>query len=202
MGSITAPKATLGVKPAPTMASFSSRGPNLITPAILKPDITAPGVNIIAAYTEGNSPSNEVFDNRRTAFNVMSGTSMSCPHVSGVVGLLKAIHPDWSPSAIRSALMTTVPALSGDLIVTRTLTNVGSPGTYTARVGQPPGISVVVEPNVLIFKSQGQTERFSLHIKAVNTTYFAGVDQHKYGELVWSDGTHTVRSPITVEIAH
>ncbi|KAJ8534760.1 hypothetical protein K7X08_016488 [Anisodus acutangulus] len=86
MGSITAPKATLGVKPAPTMASFSSRGPNLITPAILKLPI---------------------FDNRRTAFNVMSGTSMSCPHVSGVVGLLKAIHPDWSPSAIRSALMTT-----------------------------------------------------------------------------------------------
>ncbi|KAK4364326.1 hypothetical protein RND71_015684 [Anisodus tanguticus] len=89
------------------MASFSSRGPNLITPAILKLDITAPGVNIIAAYTEGNSPSNEVFDNRRTAFNVMSGTSISCPHVSGVVGLLKAIHPDWSPAAIRSALMTT-----------------------------------------------------------------------------------------------
>ncbi|KAK4364321.1 hypothetical protein RND71_015679 [Anisodus tanguticus] len=251
IGSITAPKATLGVKPAPTMASFSSRGPNLITPAILK-----------AAYTEGNSPSNEVFDNRRTAFNVMSGTSMSCPHVSGVVGLLKAIHPDWSPAAIRSALMTTaspihntgktlldatreaaipfasgsghirpnlaadpglapyicprlsnsslldfhnpsitVPALSGNLIVTRTVTNVGLPGTYTARVGLPPGISVVVEPNVLIFKSQGQKERFSLHIKAVNTTYFAGVDQHKYGELVWSDGTHTVRSPITVEIA-
>ncbi|XP_060183157.1 subtilisin-like protease SBT5.4 [Lycium barbarum] len=107
MGSITAPKATLGIKPAPTMAAFSSRGPNLITPAIHKPDITAPGVNIIAAYTEGNSPSNEVFDNRRTAFNVMSGTSMSCPHVSGVVGLLKAIHPDWSPAAIRSALMST-----------------------------------------------------------------------------------------------
>lgn len=64
-------------------------------------------MNIIAAYTEGNNPSNEVFDNRRTAYNVMSGTSMSCPHVSGIVGLLKAIHPDWSPAAIRSALMTT-----------------------------------------------------------------------------------------------
>lgn len=53
---------------------------------------------------------------------------------------------------------------------------------------------------MLTFKSQGQTERFSLHIEAVNATYFPRGDQHKYGELVWSDGTHTVRSPITVEI--
>ncbi|KAK4484968.1 hypothetical protein RD792_007574 [Penstemon davidsonii] len=106
-GLITPPKAVLNTKPAPFVAAFSSRGPNLITPEILKPDITAPGVNIIAAYSEGVSPTDNDFDKRRFAFNTESGTSMSCPHVSGVVGLLKTLHPNWSPAAIRSAIMTT-----------------------------------------------------------------------------------------------
>ncbi|XP_073268121.1 subtilisin-like protease SBT5.4 [Populus alba] len=89
------------------MAAFSSRGPSLIEPAILKPDVTAPGVDVIAAYTEAIGPSELPFDKRRTPYITMSGTSMSCPHVSGIVGLLKAIHPDWSPAAIKSAIMTT-----------------------------------------------------------------------------------------------
>ncbi|KAK2984259.1 hypothetical protein RJ640_010218, partial [Escallonia rubra] len=107
LGFIAAPKTQLHTTPAPFMASFSSRGPNTITGDILKPDITAPGVNIIAAYTEAVSPIDEVFDKRRTPFNTESGTSMSCPHISGVAGLLKTLHPDWSPAAIRSAIMTT-----------------------------------------------------------------------------------------------
>lgn len=72
-----------------------------------QPDITAPGVSILASYAEDVSPTDLDFDHRRTAFNLESGTSMSCPHVSGVVGLLKTLHPDWSPAAIRSAIMTT-----------------------------------------------------------------------------------------------
>ncbi|KAL5577743.1 hypothetical protein UlMin_019442 [Ulmus minor] len=99
-------KTILGVKPAPFMASFSSRGPNIVEPAILKPDITAPGVNIIAAFSEAASPTQETFDKRRVPFNSLSGTSMSCPHVSGIVGLLKTLYPDWSPAAIKSAIMT------------------------------------------------------------------------------------------------
>ncbi|KAJ1398073.1 Peptidase S8/S53 domain [Sesbania bispinosa] len=99
----------LGKIPAPFLASFSSRGPNILEPTILKPDIVAPGVNIIAAYTEATSPIEEAYDTQRkgTPFMIMSGTSMSCPHVSGIVGLLKSLHPDWSPAAIKSAIMTT-----------------------------------------------------------------------------------------------
>ncbi|XP_060188842.1 subtilisin-like protease SBT5.3 isoform X2 [Lycium barbarum] len=105
--SITHPTTQLGTKPAPVMAAFSSIGPNTVTPEILKPDITAPGVSIIAAYTGAEGPTNQDFDKRRVKFNSVSGTSMSCPHVSGIVGLLKTLHPTWSPSAIKSAIMTT-----------------------------------------------------------------------------------------------
>ncbi|KAH9750022.1 subtilisin-like protease SBT5.4 [Citrus sinensis] len=107
MGYITSPSTYLNAKPSPFMASFSSAGPNKITPEILKPDITAPGVNIIAAFTGAIGATELPYDTRRIPYNIMSGTSMSCPHVAGVVGLLKTAHPDWSPSAIRSAIMTT-----------------------------------------------------------------------------------------------
>ncbi|KFK45042.1 hypothetical protein AALP_AA1G336600 [Arabis alpina] len=82
------------------VATFSSRGPNSIAPAILKPDIGAPGVSILAA----TSP-NDTFNDR--GFSMKSGTSMAAPVISGVVSLLKALHPDWSPAAFRSAIVTT-----------------------------------------------------------------------------------------------
>ncbi|KAK9274642.1 hypothetical protein L1049_021893 [Liquidambar formosana] len=95
------PSKTLVGKPVSAMvAYFSSRGPNSMAPAILKPDITAPGVNILAAYSP-RDPS------VRDAYVLSSGTSMATPHVSGIVALLKALHPDWSPAAIKSALVTT-----------------------------------------------------------------------------------------------
>ncbi|MBO8584323.1 S8 family serine peptidase, partial [Staphylococcus aureus] len=74
---------------------------------ILKPDVIAPGVNILAAWTEAAGPTGLESDARKTEFNILSGTSMACPHVSGAAALLKSAHPDWSPAAIRSALMTT-----------------------------------------------------------------------------------------------
>ncbi|KAK7406493.1 hypothetical protein VNO78_08120 [Psophocarpus tetragonolobus] len=96
-----------GLKPSPVVAVFSSRGPNPITPEILKPDLIAPGVNILAAWTRSNGPTDYREEDRRVDFNILSGTSMSCPHVSGITALIKSVHPNWSPAAIRSALMTT-----------------------------------------------------------------------------------------------
>ncbi|CAA2933796.1 subtilisin-like protease [Olea europaea subsp. europaea] len=96
----------LDSKPAPFMAVFTSRGPSRISPHILKPDITAPGLNILAAWSEASSPTKLNQDHRVVKYNILSGTSMSCPHIGATSALLKAIHPSWSSAAIRSALMT------------------------------------------------------------------------------------------------
>lgn len=92
---------------APKVASFSSRGPNHLTPEILKPDVIAPGVNILAGWTGAVGPTDLDIDHRRVKFNIISGTSMACPHVSGLAALLRNAYPDWSPAAVKSALMTT-----------------------------------------------------------------------------------------------
>ncbi|KAJ4835143.1 hypothetical protein Tsubulata_033450 [Turnera subulata] len=92
---------------APKVAAFSSRGPNHLTPEILKPDVIGPGVNILAGWTGSVGPTDLDIDPRRVEFNIISGTSMSCPHVSGIAALLRKSYPDWSPAAIKSALVTT-----------------------------------------------------------------------------------------------
>ncbi|KAG6583739.1 Subtilisin-like protease 5.4, partial [Cucurbita argyrosperma subsp. sororia] len=84
-------------------AAFSSRGLNMVSPEIIKPDVTTSGVNIIAIFSSAVSPIREPFDNRTVPYITMSGTSMSCPHVSSIVGLLKALHLEWSPAAIMTS---------------------------------------------------------------------------------------------------
>ncbi|XP_024029601.1 subtilisin-like protease SBT5.4 isoform X1 [Morus notabilis] len=286
MAYMTRVKTQLGVKPAPLVAFFSSRGPNLIEPTILKPDLTAPGVSIIAAYSEGTGALEVTTDERRVPFNIKSGTSMSCPHISGVIGLLKTLHPYWSPAALRSAIMTTArtrdsnreqmldaatmqratpfaygaghvqpnramdPGLVYDLtiddylnllcahgynettiklfsnkpykcsksftlvnfnypsiavpnlgseqvnIVTRKVKNVGIPGTYTAYVKAPAGVSVSVKPKTLKFKRIGEEKTFKIIMKPK----IAGKPRdYVFGWLKWSDGKHCVRSHIVVK---
>ncbi|XP_057753524.1 subtilisin-like protease Glyma18g48580 [Arachis stenosperma] len=282
---MSAARTLLGTKPAPVMASFSSRGPNPIQPSILKPDITAPGVNILASYSLAASASNLPSDTRRGfRFNVLQGTSMSCPHISGVAGLLKTRHPNWSPAAIKSAIMTTAttqdntngaiqdafdntlatpfaygsghvqpdlamdPGLVYDITildylsflcasgyrqnliaslnsnknficsgshrvtdlnypsitlpnlgsdaenVTRTVTNVGPPGTYVANA-KLPGFNIVVVPSSLKFKRVGEKKRFQVIVKARSVSQNGN---YQFGELKWTNGNHIVRSPIVV----
>uniref|UniRef100_A0A803LYM1 Uncharacterized protein n=2 Tax=Chenopodium quinoa TaxID=63459 RepID=A0A803LYM1_CHEQI len=270
-GYITHPAVVLNTKPAPYMAAFSSRGPNPVTPEILKPDITAPGVNVLAAYSEAVSPTEEPWDKRKVSFMLDSGTSMSCPHISGVAGLLKTLHPTWSPAAIRSAIMTTarvkdntekpmldasftradpfaygaghvrpnramdpglvydlttrdyleflcslgynqtmiqsfdpsykcqasnttnsgllnfnypsitVPKLSGSVTVTRTVKNVAEASTYEARVNQPQGVEVTVEPKSLQFTKAGEEKSYKLTLTAQAGGLPAG---YVFGELI------------------
>ncbi|KAH1106971.1 hypothetical protein J1N35_010739 [Gossypium stocksii] len=98
--------------PAPSVASFSSRGPNPGSHRILKPDIAAPGVDILAAYTLVKSLTGLKGDTQHSKFTLMSGTSMACPHVAGVAAYVKSFHPTWTPAAIKSAIMTTAKPMS------------------------------------------------------------------------------------------
>lgn len=102
-GTITAGAAASGQ--GDVMASFSSRGGPGQSLGVSKPDITAPGVQILAGHTPlpvgvaGGAPGE--------LFQAIAGTSMSSPHIAGSAALLKALHPDWTPGQIKSALMTT-----------------------------------------------------------------------------------------------
>ena len=91
-------------KAAPSTTYFSSRGENPTAPDIIKPDITAPGLQILAGgspYPDPEStPPGELFQ-------AIAGTSMSSPHVAGYFALLKQAHPDWTPAMGKSAMMTT-----------------------------------------------------------------------------------------------
>jgi subtilisin family serine protease len=86
---------------ADIMASFSSRGPNPSVPDVIKPEVTAPGVDIFAAFNSTIPPG------PRPEFGIISGTSMSSPHAAGSAALLRALHPEWSPDEVKSALVTT-----------------------------------------------------------------------------------------------
>ncbi|MDA0246194.1 MAG: S8 family serine peptidase, partial [Chloroflexi bacterium] len=83
------------------MASFSSRGPNRAIPDLIVPSITAPGRAIWAAYAQGSGGDGDY------TYNVIQGTSMASPHVAGTAALMVALHPDWTPAQVQSALMTT-----------------------------------------------------------------------------------------------
>ncbi|HYU85986.1 MAG TPA: S8 family serine peptidase, partial [Kribbellaceae bacterium] len=85
---------------ASKVASSSSRGPGLpIGGDLLKPDVMAPGTNVLAATTSFAAAGGE--------YAFFSGTSMASPHIAGMAAVLMAYHPDWSPMAIKSAIMTT-----------------------------------------------------------------------------------------------
>jgi subtilisin family serine protease len=270
---------------APIMNGSSSRGPNVASANILKPDLTAPGTDILAAVTAGLSKDER---NAVAAGGVSpvadwafyTGTSMASPHVAGVAALLKQRHSDWTPAAIKSALMTTAydtyndgqtsgvawdatakntgtlpwgqgaghisptsaadPGLVydispleysrflcgqgliytaaycssiggsiaaqnlnlasltagnvlGSMTLTRTVTNVGeNTATYNATASVP-GYKVEVQPSQLVLAA-GAKATFTVKVTRVD----APIDTWAYGKLVWSDGSHVVRSPLTV----
>jgi hypothetical protein len=244
------------------MASTSSRGPNRADPDVLKPDITAPGTDIIAAFANQSiTPEQRLQIIAGTlipepAADMISGTSMSSPHVAGAAALLIQANPTWSPFAIKSALMTSasqsvklangtpdpdrwgfgaghlnpngavatklvydsdyyeyinyyngaisgralnLPSLTHSSVVgvgslTRKLTNRGTaPATYTVSATLP-GFNVTVSPSTLTLAA-GQTKPYT----ATLIRNGAPIGAFVFGELVWSDGVTSVRSPLTAK---
>jgi subtilisin family serine protease len=237
----------------PDVAEFSSRGPSLTTGGdVVKPDIAAPGVDILA----GVSP---VSDVGRT-WDLLSGTSMASPHVAGISVLIQQQHPDWTPAMVKSALQTTAvdhvtttspfeqgaglvqPAPAGDpglvydagwddwlafidgqgldldgvdpidasdlnqasigigqlagrQTVSRTVTNVGTGGTYRATVQGLSGVDVDVEPATLSL-APGESASFTV---TFTTEDDATLGEWSTGSITWTKGSTGVRSPVAVK---
>ncbi|XP_065858086.1 subtilisin-like protease [Euphorbia lathyris] len=154
INSTSSPTATLlfqrtvvgaAVPEAPQVTDFSSRGPSLASPGILKPDIIGPGFRVLAAWPVS-------VDNTTNKFAMISGTSMSCPHLAGVGALLKNAHPDWSPAAIKSAIMTTAhltniggKPISDQEFVVSTVFDMGA-GHVNANAANDPGLVYDIQP--------------------------------------------------------
>ncbi|XP_075481808.1 subtilisin-like protease SBT1.2 [Primulina tabacum] len=167
----------IGKSRAPAVAQFSSRGPSFTDPSILKPDMIAPGVNIIAAWPQNLGPSALPEDLRRVNFTVMSGTSMACPHVSGLAALIHSAHPKWTPAAIKSALITTAditdhqgkPIMDGDKPAS--LFAIGA-GHVNPERAIDPGLIYDIQPNEhithLCFLGYSRSDIFSITHKNVS----------------------------------
>ena len=106
---VTWPAGTKVPAQGDVMASFSSRGGPDQSLGVSKPDITAPGVQILAGHSPQHlpPPAGVALGPQGELFQAIAGTSMSSPHIAGSAALLKALHPDWTPGQIKSALMTT-----------------------------------------------------------------------------------------------
>ncbi|KAI3919332.1 hypothetical protein MKW92_011987 [Papaver armeniacum] len=249
---------------APMVPSFSSRGPNKIMPDIIKPDIMAPGADILAAFSPVVSPADSSNAAWSVNYTFLSGTSMSCPHATGAAAYVKSFHPDWPASFIKSALMTTafdmfhtrdpgrefsygsgqidpLKAINPGLVYhtstedyismlcnvgldakkIRLITNRSCPSKIrpgNARDLNYPSLGahiVAHKPFKLTFRRTvtnvgNPHSTYHVTIRAdsdrINVTSFVVTvvgDAFDYsetatGSLVWSDGNHTVRSPLVV----
>ncbi len=111
-------RAAIGPQTGDVLAGFSFRGPTQAPyDNLTKPDITGPGVNIFAAESAADG-----------SYGLMSGTSMSSPHLAGAGALVRAVHPSWSPMEVKSALMTTakLDGLEQDGVTPWTVDDVGN----------------------------------------------------------------------------
>ncbi|KAL9396842.1 hypothetical protein Peur_011095 [Populus x canadensis] len=158
----------------------------------MKPDVTAPGVNILAVWPSMTSPTRLKSDKRSALFNIISGTSMSCPHTTENLQLqmldpvtlhhLPVFAFDWGPNRVTFK---------------RTLTNVGFPlSTYTVKVKEPNGVSVILEPQSLSFVKLGQ--KLSYNVTFVESGGRDSASSSSFGSIVLVLGKYSVRSPIAV----
>ncbi|WP_425281691.1 S8 family peptidase [Streptomyces brevispora] len=157
------------------LADFSSRGPRVGDNAI-KPDVTAPGVDITAAASPGSVIDREVGQNP-PGYLTISGTSMATPHVAGAAALLKQQHPQWKYTELKGALTaSTKPGKytpfeqgSGRIAVDRAITQsvVADPVSLSYGVQQWPHTDDVPVARKVSYRNLGTTDvTLSLAVQA------------------------------------
>lgn len=170
------------------MAGFSSRGP---AGNFIKPDITAPGVQIAAGMT----PTPEVITDGPEGeyYQVIAGTSMSSPHVAGVALLLKSLHPDWDPGQIKSAMMTraVTKVVKEDLSTPADPFDMGAGRVNVGRAMQAP---LTISDNAANFAALAGDEVNAVHlnIPSINAPGDAG-PTHDDADVEERHRTHAVR---------
>ncbi|GJV37154.1 subtilisin-like protease SBT1.2 [Tanacetum coccineum] len=193
---------------------FSSRGPNFASPGILKPDILGPGVDILAAWS--NSVDNKT---TKATFNIVSGTSMSCPHLAVTAALLKSAHPEWSPAASSGHVNPSkandpglvfdiqpddyIPYLCGlgytpkqvQMIVRKTDDDQCWFGKLNLHHSAPDGVTVIVGSR---FQELSFTEMHQKLEYEIVFTWHRGDDvkvRYGQGNMTWVSGKYSVRTP-------
>jgi subtilisin family serine protease len=153
-----------GTGPPDVLAAFSSRGPS---GAWLKPDITAPGVQILA----GNSPtpSGTEAGPPGQLFQAITGTSMSAPEAAGAAALIAALHPTWTPGQIKSALMTTATTavVKEDGVTPADPYDVGA-GRIALGTAGSPGLTIDEEAADFLLAVADPGRRLALNIPSVS----------------------------------
>ncbi|KAF3447575.1 hypothetical protein FNV43_RR12762 [Rhamnella rubrinervis] len=170
----------------PIVASRTSRGPLYEFGGHVKPDIVAPGTRVLGAWIPSKSSAqlglNWVL---YSDYNLRTGTSYASRHVAGVAALLKCVHPEWSPAAIRSAMMITAkskdallkplrdggnnlqvasPIAMGSGLVAPNLAVDPDAVVYKATMTSPLNFLVTVSPQTLAFASKGEKKSYTLAI--------------------------------------
>jgi len=176
------------------MAAFSSRGP---AGPFVKPDVTAPGVQILAGHTP--TPESIVEGPPGELFQAIAGTSMSSPHVAGAAVLLAAVHPDWTPGQARSALMTTA---TTDVVKEDTETpadpfDMGS-GRIDLTVAGDPGLTLDESAGDFLRLTGDPTTTVDLNIASINAPVMPGqvVTTRTVTNVTGSTATYTADTSV------
>ena len=157
---------------ADVMASFSSRGP---TGDWIKPDVTAPGVQVLAGWTPAADQTTADNGPPGNLYAAIAGTSMSSPHSAGVSALVKAAHPTWTPAMIKSALMTS----SVQTVVKEDGVTPADPfdmGAGSIRADRAVNPTLVFDESYAHMVSAGSNplHRIDLNIASIDATTFTG----------------------------
>ncbi|MBF8192578.1 S8 family serine peptidase [Nonomuraea sp. K274] len=153
------------------MTHFSSRGPG---GDFLKPDVTAPGLHILAGMTPtpesapGGPPGNQ--------YQVIAGTSMSAPHVAGAAALMFALHPDWTPGQVKSALETTgkTAVTKQDRTTPADPFDMGGGRIDLTKAGDP-GLTLDESAARFVASAADPLDRIDLNLPSVNAPTMPGV---------------------------